>query len=168
MVALIAPPAYVGATDQNGYLKLLITGIICVMAAMIGGHFLTIRARVPVPPNIRGPWLGELREDIVNANAGGHPAEQGGRARPMHCRRRAARLGKHPGGGQGHRSPAGLRTSGHDEAPERLRLRGLCCQTARCFLRFRNFLMMRVSPRGMVKISVKRAPIPPTEMPSLS
>jgi len=66
MVALIAPPAYVGATDQNGYLKLLITGIICVMAAMIGGHFLTIRARVPVPPNIRGPWLGELREDIVN------------------------------------------------------------------------------------------------------
>lgn len=55
------------ATDQENYLKLLVTGIICFVAAMIGGHFLTIQARVPVMPNIRGPWLAELREDIVNA-----------------------------------------------------------------------------------------------------
>lgn len=40
---------------------------ICFVAAMVGGHFLTIRARVPVMPNIRGPWLAELREDVVNA-----------------------------------------------------------------------------------------------------
>lgn len=32
-----------------------------------GGHFLTCRARVPVMPNLRGPWLNELREDVVNA-----------------------------------------------------------------------------------------------------
>ncbi|TSE14993.1 hypothetical protein B1A87_002725 [Arthrobacter sp. KBS0703] len=67
MAALIAPPAYIVATDQENYLKLLIIGIICFAAAMIGGHFLTIRARIPVMPNIRGPWLSELREDVVNA-----------------------------------------------------------------------------------------------------
>lgn len=67
MAALIAPPAYVVATDMNDYLKLLVTGIVCLVAALVGGHFLTIRARVPVMPNIRGPWLKELREDIVNA-----------------------------------------------------------------------------------------------------
>ena len=38
-----------------------------ILAALAGGHFLTIRARVPVMPVIRGPWLNELREDIVNA-----------------------------------------------------------------------------------------------------
>jgi hypothetical protein len=67
LVALIAPPAYIVATDQEHYLKLLIVGIICLVAALAGGHFLTIRARIPVMPNIRGPWLNELREDVVNA-----------------------------------------------------------------------------------------------------
>ncbi|WP_223884044.1 hypothetical protein [Pseudarthrobacter sp. BIM B-2242] len=66
IVALIAPPAYVVATSQD-ILKLLIVGAICFVAALVGGHFLTIRARVPVMPSIRGPWLAELREDVVNA-----------------------------------------------------------------------------------------------------
>lgn len=67
MAALIAPPAYVVASDQNDYLKLIITGVLCLMVALVGGHFLTIRARIPVMPNIRRPWLNELREDVVNA-----------------------------------------------------------------------------------------------------
>ncbi|APX03888.1 hypothetical protein [Arthrobacter sp. QXT-31] len=67
LLVLIAPPAYIVATDQENYAKLLIVGIICLVAALAGGHFLTIRARVPVMPVIRGPWLNELREDIVNA-----------------------------------------------------------------------------------------------------
>ena len=33
----------------------------------MGGHFLTVRARIPVMPTIRGPWLNELREDVVSA-----------------------------------------------------------------------------------------------------
>lgn len=67
IVALIAPPAYIVATNQTDVLKLVIVGAICLVAALVGGHFLTIRARVPVMPNIRGPWLAELREDVVNA-----------------------------------------------------------------------------------------------------
>lgn len=67
IVALLAPPAYIVATNQTDILKLLIVGIICTIAALVGGHFLTIRARVPVMPNIGGPWLAELREDVVNA-----------------------------------------------------------------------------------------------------
>jgi hypothetical protein len=67
MAALIAPPAYIVATDQDNIVKLIVVGALCFAAALIGGHFLTIRARVPVMPNIRGPWLAELREDIVNA-----------------------------------------------------------------------------------------------------
>jgi hypothetical protein len=67
MLALIAPPAYIVATDQDSIVKLLVVGAICFAAALVGGHFLTIRARVPVMPNIRGPWLNELREDVVNA-----------------------------------------------------------------------------------------------------
>jgi hypothetical protein len=67
IIALIAPPAYIVATNQGDVLKLLIVGAICIVAALVGGHFLTIRARVPVMPNIRGPWLAELREDVVNA-----------------------------------------------------------------------------------------------------
>ncbi|MET4144201.1 hypothetical protein [Arthrobacter sp. UYCo732] len=67
MAALIFLPAYVVVTDQENYVKLLITGALCFAAALIGGHFLTIRARVPVMPNIRGPWLTELREDVVDA-----------------------------------------------------------------------------------------------------
>lgn len=67
MAALIAPSAYVVATNQTDILKLLIVGIVCTIAALVGGHFLTIRARVPVVPNPRGPWLAELREDVVNA-----------------------------------------------------------------------------------------------------
>ncbi|ELT43547.1 hypothetical protein [Arthrobacter nitrophenolicus] len=67
MAALFAPPAFVLATDQDNLLKLLVVGVICVVAALMGGHFLTVRARVPVMPVIRGPWLNELREDIINA-----------------------------------------------------------------------------------------------------
>ncbi|MEV7134623.1 hypothetical protein AB0N24_17205 [Arthrobacter sp. NPDC093128] len=67
LVALITPPAYVVATDHDNIVKLIVVGAVCFAAALTGGHFLTIRARVPVMPNIRGPWLNELREDIVNA-----------------------------------------------------------------------------------------------------
>ncbi|MGN7252467.1 hypothetical protein [Arthrobacter sp. SAFR-014] len=77
MAAAIAPPAYIVATDQDGYLKLLITGILCLVAALIGGHFLTIRARVPVMPNIRGPWLAELPEDVVDATLVAIPQNKG-------------------------------------------------------------------------------------------
>lgn len=35
--------------------------------AFVGGHFITVRSRVPVMPNIRGAWLNELRDDVVNA-----------------------------------------------------------------------------------------------------
>jgi hypothetical protein len=66
MIALITPPAYVVATSTD-MMKLIATGAICFAAALIGGHFLTVRARVPVMPNIRAAWLNELREDIVNA-----------------------------------------------------------------------------------------------------
>lgn len=67
MAALIAPPAFVVVTSADDILKLLIVGAVCISAALAGGHFLTCRARVPVMPNIRGPWFNELREDVVNA-----------------------------------------------------------------------------------------------------
>ncbi|MBT2568831.1 hypothetical protein J7I84_20525 [Arthrobacter sp. ISL-85] len=67
IIALTAPPAFIVATNQTDVLKLLIVGAVCLVAAVVGGHFLTIRARVPVMPNLRGPWLAELREDVVNA-----------------------------------------------------------------------------------------------------
>ena len=67
MAALIAPPAFVVATSPDDMLRLLIVGAVCIAAALAGGHFLTCRARVPVMPNLRGPWLKELREDVVNA-----------------------------------------------------------------------------------------------------
>jgi hypothetical protein len=67
MAALITPPAYIVATAQDDIVKLIVTGALCFAVALTGGHFLTVRARVPVMPNIRGPWLNELREDIVNA-----------------------------------------------------------------------------------------------------
>ncbi|MHC6591530.1 hypothetical protein [Arthrobacter sp. C152] len=67
IAALIAPPAFVVATNPDNILKLLTVGVICVVAALAGGHILTLQARVPVMPIIRGPWLKELREDIVNA-----------------------------------------------------------------------------------------------------
>jgi hypothetical protein len=67
MAALIAPPAYIVATGPDDLLKLLLAGIACFAFAVAGGHFLTCRARVPVMPNLRGPWLKELREDVVNA-----------------------------------------------------------------------------------------------------
>ncbi|MDQ0822474.1 hypothetical protein QFZ79_000212 [Arthrobacter sp. V4I6] len=63
---MIALPAYVLAIS-TGLLKLAATGAGCFAAALIAGHFLTVRARVPVMPNIRGAWLNELREDIVDA-----------------------------------------------------------------------------------------------------
>ncbi|MGX1162133.1 hypothetical protein FBY31_3812 [Arthrobacter sp. SLBN-100] len=67
MAALIGPPAFIVATNPDDILKLLIVGAVCIATALVGGHFLTCRARVPVMPNIRGPWLKELREDVVNA-----------------------------------------------------------------------------------------------------
>jgi hypothetical protein len=67
LIALIAPPVYVVATSREDILKLVLTGAGCVVAALIGGHFLTVRARVPVAPNIRSGWLNELRDDVVNA-----------------------------------------------------------------------------------------------------
>lgn len=68
IAALIAPPSYILASNQEEDLvKFIITGAACVAAAFTGGHFLTVRARVPVMPSVRGPWLAELREDIINA-----------------------------------------------------------------------------------------------------
>jgi hypothetical protein len=67
MIALIAPPIFVVATSRDDIVKLVLTGAVCIPAALVGGHFITVRSRVPVMPNIRGSWLGELREDIVNA-----------------------------------------------------------------------------------------------------
>lgn len=67
MIALIAPPLYIMATSMEDLLKLTLTGVACVAAAFAGGHFLTIRSRVPAMPNIRGHWLAELREDVLNA-----------------------------------------------------------------------------------------------------
>jgi hypothetical protein len=67
MAALIAPPAYIVATEQDDIVKLIVTGALCFAVALMGGHFLTVRARVPVMPNIRGPWLNELHGDVVNA-----------------------------------------------------------------------------------------------------
>lgn len=67
MAALIFPPAYIVATSREDLVKLIVTGAVCFALALIGGHFLTVRARVPVMPNIRAAWLTELREDIVDA-----------------------------------------------------------------------------------------------------
>ncbi|HEY3573447.1 MAG TPA: hypothetical protein VGK98_06435 [Arthrobacter sp.] len=69
LIALIAPPAYVvaTATSREDILKLVLTGAACIAAAVIGGHFLTVRARIPEMPNIRSAWLNELRQDVVNA-----------------------------------------------------------------------------------------------------
>lgn len=67
MIALIAPPMYVIAASREDILKLVLTGAVCIAAAFIGGHFITVRSRVPVMPNIRGAWLNELRDDVVNA-----------------------------------------------------------------------------------------------------
>jgi hypothetical protein len=67
MLALIAPPAFVVATSRDDIVKLVLTGAVCIAAAFIGGHFITVRSRLPVMPNIRGAWLNELRDDVVNA-----------------------------------------------------------------------------------------------------
>lgn len=67
LVALIAPPVFVVATSPEDILKLVLAGASCIVSAFIGGHFIAVRSRVPVMPNIRAAWLGELREDIVNA-----------------------------------------------------------------------------------------------------
>lgn len=67
MAALIAPPAYIAATSPDDLLKLLVAGIACFVFAVAGGYWLTCRAKVPVMPVIRGSWLQELREDVVNA-----------------------------------------------------------------------------------------------------
>ncbi|CCQ47216.1 putative uncharacterized protein [Pseudarthrobacter siccitolerans] len=67
MAALIALPTFVVVTSPDDILKLLMVGAVCIAAAFACGYFLASRARVPVMPNIRGPWLNELREDVVNA-----------------------------------------------------------------------------------------------------
>lgn len=67
MVGLIALPTYIVATDREDLLKLVLVGIGCVAVAMMGGHYITVHARVPVMPNIRAAWLAELRQDIVDA-----------------------------------------------------------------------------------------------------
>jgi hypothetical protein len=67
MIALISLPAYIVATDRENLLKLVLAGVACIAVAMAGGHFITVYARVPVMPNIRGAWLSELRDDVVNA-----------------------------------------------------------------------------------------------------
>jgi hypothetical protein len=66
LVALVALPSFVVATSTD-LVKLIVTGLVCLGVATSAGHFITVRARVPVMPNIRRPWLAELREDIVNA-----------------------------------------------------------------------------------------------------
>jgi hypothetical protein len=66
LVALVALPSFVVATSTD-LVKLIVTGLVCLAVARSAGHFITVRARVPVMPNIRRPWLAELREDIVNA-----------------------------------------------------------------------------------------------------
>lgn len=60
MAALIARRAYIVFTDPDGYIKLLVTGVRCFVAVLGGGHVLTVLARIPVMPPIRGPWLNEL------------------------------------------------------------------------------------------------------------
>lgn len=67
MLALIAPPSFVVATSRDDIVKLVLTGAVCIAAAFVGGHFITVRSRVPMMPNIRGAWLNELRDDVVNA-----------------------------------------------------------------------------------------------------
>jgi hypothetical protein len=67
MLALIAPPAFVVAASRDDIVKLVLTGVVCIAAAFIGGHFIAVRSRVPMMPNIRGAWLHELRDDVVNA-----------------------------------------------------------------------------------------------------
>jgi hypothetical protein len=67
MLALVAPPVYVVTTSREDILELVLTGVACIAAAFIAGYFLTVRSRIPVMPNIRGAWLGELRDDVVNA-----------------------------------------------------------------------------------------------------
>lgn len=67
LASLIAPPVFVVATDQDNIVKLIATGAVCFAAALAGGQALTLRARIPVMPAIRGLWLNELRNDVVNA-----------------------------------------------------------------------------------------------------
>lgn len=66
LIALIAPPAYIVATGGD-LPNLVAAGAVCFAVALLGGHSLTVRARVPVMPGLRGAWLNELREDVVNA-----------------------------------------------------------------------------------------------------
>lgn len=67
MGALITPPAYIVASGQDDLVKLVLTGAACVAGAFTGSHFLTVRARVPLMPDIRSSWLAELREDVIDA-----------------------------------------------------------------------------------------------------
>lgn len=67
IAALIAFPISVAATDSENLLKLVLAGVAGFVVAMVGGHVITVQARVPVMPAIRGAWLSELREDVVNA-----------------------------------------------------------------------------------------------------
>jgi hypothetical protein len=67
MTGLIALPTYIVATSREDLLKLVLVGIGCIAVAMMGGHYITVHARVPVMPNIRAAWLAEIRNDIVDA-----------------------------------------------------------------------------------------------------
>ncbi|GAA2134432.1 hypothetical protein GCM10009825_18050 [Arthrobacter humicola] len=67
MSGLIALPTYIVATSREDLLKLILVGIGCIALALMGGHPITVHARVPVMPNIRAAWLTEIRNDIVDA-----------------------------------------------------------------------------------------------------
>lgn len=68
MIVLLAPPLFIVTTGGVAdLLKLTLTGVACVAAAFAGGHFITARSRIPAMPELPGPWLAELREDVVNA-----------------------------------------------------------------------------------------------------
>jgi hypothetical protein len=84
LVAPIVPPAYIVATDHDNIVKLVVVGAIFFAAALTGGHFLTIRARVPVMPKHQGPLAERTPRGHRQRHPAGHPAEQGRRTRPPH------------------------------------------------------------------------------------
>lgn len=127
MTALTALPAYIVVTDRDNIVKLLMVGALCLAGAFAGGHFLTVRARVPVMPNIRGPWLSELREDIVNATLVSILQNKGDLG-TLRCGSRPARSGKHPCGIKGRGSDSQL-TSPATKPPSDDRA-GLCLPRA--------------------------------------
>ena len=59
------PGQIAGAEVVDGAVRGPVHQLVLVLG--VADYFLTVRARVPVMPAIRGAWLNELREDIVNA-----------------------------------------------------------------------------------------------------